>query len=449
MEIILSDEQLEAIRLIKEFITSEETAFSLVGSAGTGKTLIMNNLVKDLQQVMRVELCAPTHKAKLVLQRATGRECTTLHSLLALTPNLDIFELDFNDLIFKANEEKITIPKNGLVICDEASMINDNLFNALIKRCKERYTKILFVSDEKQLRPVKSERESLVYTVNSQFRLTKIFRQSDKNALLPILEILRNETIDYFPEKQGEEGSLLCEFDLKEFLKKYLKSIKVALENKDILETKLAAYTNARVDLYNSLIKKALFPNGKEYNKTEFITCCDNMEFEGMYSYWNSMDYIIETEPVKTTKTLPYFGDVIGWEFEVYDPLDNINKCLFIMSKSNPASVFNSLAYKLEQLRVNAVRERSYQRKAAKWGMYFQLSKSFATPIDLFVDGRLVKKKSFTEGYACTTHRLQGSTFNKIFVDMKNINTCFDEKVKQQLQYVALSRTRTDAIILQ
>ena len=32
---------------------------------------------------------------------------------------------------------------------------------------------------------------------------------------------------------------------------------------------------------------------------------------------------------------------------------------------------------------------------------------------------------------------------------MKNINTCFDEKVKQQLQYVALSRTRTDAIILQ
>ena len=95
MEIILSDEQLEAIRLIKEFITSEETAFSLVGSAGTGKTLIMNNLVKDLQQVMRVELCAPTHKAKLVLQRATGRECTTLHSLLALTPNLDIFELDF------------------------------------------------------------------------------------------------------------------------------------------------------------------------------------------------------------------------------------------------------------------------------------------------------------------------------------------------------------------
>ena len=448
-QIVLSDEQLEAIQKIKEFLSSDETAFSLVGSAGTGKTLIMNKLVNDLKGVITVQLCAPTHKAKLVLQRSTGRECTTLHSLLALTPNLDIFELDFNELIFRSNSENVTIPRNGLVICDEASMINDDLFKTLIKRCSERYTKILFVSDEKQLRPVKSERESLVYTVKHQFRLTKIFRQSDKNALLPILEILRNKSIDLFMDAVGEEGSLICEYDLKEFLIKYLKSIKIALENKDILETKLATYTNKRVDLYNSLIKKALFPNGQEYNKTEFLTCCDNIEFAGMYQFWNSMDYIIATDPIKTTKTLKYFGDVEGWEFELYDPLDDFNKRIFILSKDNDDNLFNALAYKLDQLRCNAIKERNYQRKAAKWGMYYDLNKSFTTPIDLYVDGRLVKKKSFTEGYACTTHRLQGSTFNNIFIDMQNINSCKDDKVKQQLQYVALSRTRTDAILLQ
>lgn len=448
-QIVLSDEQLEAIQKIKEFLSSDETAFSLVGSAGTGKTLIMNKLVNDLKGVITVQLCAPTHKAKLVLQRSTGRECTTLHSLLALTPNLDIFELDFNELIFRSNSENVTIPRNGLVICDEASMINDDLFKTLIKRCSERYTKILFVSDEKQLRPVKSERESLVYTVKHQFRLTKIFRQSDKNALLPILEILRNKSIDLFMDAVGEEGSLICEYNLKEFLIKYLKSIKIALENKDILETKLATYTNKRVDLYNSLIKKALFPNGQEYNKTEFLTCCDNIEFAGIYQFWNSMDYIIATDPIRTTKTLKYFGDVEGWEFELYDPLDDFNKRIFILSKDNDDNLFNALAYKLDQLRCNAIKERNYQRKAAKWGMYYDLNKSFTTPIDLYVDGRLVKKKSFTEGYACTTHRLQGSTFNNIFIDMQNINSCKDDKVKQQLQYVALSRTRTDAILLQ
>jgi hypothetical protein len=242
---------------------------------------------------------------------------------------------------------------------------------------------------------------------------------------------------------------ILWTISIKEFLIKYLKSIKIALENKDILETKLATYTNKRVDLYNSLIKKALFPNGQEYNKTEFLTCCDNIEFAGMYQFWNSMDYIIATDPIKTTKTLKYFGDVEGWEFELYDPLDDFNKRIFILSKDNDDNVFNALAYKLDQLRCNAIKERNYQRKAAKWGMYYDLNKSFTTPIDLYVDGRLVKKKSFTEGYACTTHRLQGSTFNNIFIDMQNINSCKDDKVKQQLQYVALSRTRTDAILLQ
>lgn len=444
----LSDEQLLAISKIKDFIAySKETSFSLVGSAGTGKTLIMNNLVNEIKGIP-IELCAPTHKAKLVLTRATGRDCTTLHSLLALTPNLDIFDLDFNDLIFKSNSSKITVPNNGLVICDEASMINDNLFKALEKRCLERNTKILYVSDEKQLRPVKSERESLVYTVKNQFKLTKIFRQSDKNALLPILETLRNKPIEYFADTLGEEGSLICEYNLSDFLKRYIDSLKIALANKDILETKLAAYTNARVDLYNEIIKKALFNESKEYNKGEFLTCCDNIEFEGMYEYWNSMDYIIESDPIKTTRELPYFGEVIGWEFLLYDPLDKINKCLFILSRDNSTFVFDSLAYKIESLRLNAIKDKS-KRKIAKWAMYFNLMKSFATPINLYVDGRLVKKKSFSAGYACTTHRLQGSSFNKIFIDMKNINTCIDDKVRQQLQYVALSRTRSDAVILQ
>lgn len=448
MEIQLSDEQLEAIKRIKDFITeSDEIAFSLVGSAGTGKTLVMNTLVKELSG-LPIVLCAPTHKAKLVLERSTHRTCITLHSLLALNPILDIFDLDLNMLLFQSNDDKVEIPYHGLVICDEASMINDELFEALTKKCSERNTKILFVSDEKQLRPVKSERESLVYTVKNQFRLTKIFRQSGKNALLPILEILRNEPISSFTDAMGEEGSLICEFEMKAFLIKYLKIMKTAIEEKDILKTKLTAFTNKRVDLYNNLIKKALFPGGQEYNKGEFLTCYDNFKYRDMYEYYNSMDYIITSDPVFTTCYLPYFDDMKGWEFTLYDSSSKMNYDIFILSKENSEQDFNRLAYKIEELRVKAIRTKG-SRKAAMWGMYFSLVNSFATPIDLYLDGRLVKKKTFAEGYACTTHKLQGSTLDTIFVDMKNINTCFDKKVKQQLQYVALSRTRTDAVLLQ
>lgn len=447
-DIQLSDEQLKAIELIKNFVhNSSEIAFSLTGSAGTGKTLVMNTLVKELRKIP-IALCAPTHKAKLVLEKSTNRACITLHSLLALNPIIDIFDLDYNDLLFRSNDDKIEIPIKGLVICDEASMINDDLYKALIEKCSERKTKILFVSDEKQLRPVKSERESLVYTVKDRFRLTKIFRQSNKNALLPILEILRSEPINHFSDTFGEEGSLICESNLKNFLIRYLKTLKSAIEEKNILKTKLTTYTNSRVSLYNSLIKKALFPNGQEYNKGEFLTCYDNFKFETGSEFYNSMDYIIDEDPVFATNFLPYFDYMKGWELSLYDASLDMSFEVFMLSKENSSKDFARLAYKIEEIRTRAVKAKG-SKKVSLWAMYFSLINSFATPMDLYLDGRLIKKKTFAEGYACTTHKLQGSTLDTIFVDMKDIMNCHDQKIKQQLQYVALSRTKTDAIILQ
>ena len=59
-----------------------------------------------------------------------------------------------------------------------------------------------------------------------------------------------------------------------------------------------------------------------------------------------------------------------------------------------------------------------------------------------------IKKKTFDYGYASSTHKLQGSSINTIFIDMANINKCRNKDELRQLQYVALSRTKTDAHIL-
>jgi ATP-dependent exoDNAse (exonuclease V) alpha subunit len=65
------------------------------------------------------------------------------------------------------------------------------------------------------------------------------------------------------------------------------------------------------------------------------------------------------------------------------------------------------------------------------------------------VDGRLIRKKSFDYSYAISTHKSQGSTFDSVFVDIRNINSCNDEAVRRQLQYVALSRTKKNVLIYQ
>ena len=69
--------------------------------------------------------------------------------------------------------------------------------------------------------------------------------------------------------------------------------------------------------------------------------------------------------------------------------------------------------------------------------------------MDLYYDNRLIRKKSFDYGYACSAHKSQGSSFGEVFVDMRNINLCKDKDERRQLQYVALSRTRKDAYVLQ
>jgi ATP-dependent exoDNAse (exonuclease V) alpha subunit len=74
---------------------------------------------------------------------------------------------------------------------------------------------------------------------------------------------------------------------------------------------------------------------------------------------------------------------------------------------------------------------------------------SFTTPIDLYYDGRLIRKKSFDYSYALTAYKSQGSSYNNVLVDIRNINICKDEQIKRQLQYVALSRTRNNVLIYQ
>ena len=45
--------------------------------------------------------------------------------------------------------------------------------------------------------------------------------------------------------------------------------------------------------------------------------------------------------------------------------------------------------------------------------------------------------------------RPQGSSYDKVFVDLVDILRCRDSMLLRQLKYVALSRTRSDAIVYQ
>lgn len=128
--------QREAIRMA---LTS---GFSvLTGGPGTGKSTITRAIVsiyKAENHTKPVYLCAPTGRAAKRLSEATGEVAKTIHRLLGYVP----------DLGFSFNEDNPLTP--GLLLVDEASMIDIRLAKALFTACANGM-QVVLVGDVDQL----------------------------------------------------------------------------------------------------------------------------------------------------------------------------------------------------------------------------------------------------------------------------------------------------------
>lgn len=448
--ISLSEEQEQGLQMMKDCIASDKQISSLIyGSAGTGKSLLINHLVAHLEENnIPYCLCAPTHKAALVMEKYTKREAMTLHKLLNLSPNIQIFELDLRRLLFFTSKSSMNFPYKGVVVCDEASMINDDLYELLLTRAKEYEFHICFFGDFKQLSPVQQDSLSKIIHTQPQLELTKIYRQANDSELLPILGTLRTRPIRKFEPN----NNLKVAKDFKDFIANAKNLTTKAIESRDILQVKMAAYTNARVDAYNKLLHNLLFGESPYY-KHEFLTCHDNLEFGGV-KFYNSMDYVITEEPKETSIIIPKLPikTLPGWKVTLYDSLSKSCSFVSIISPDLDCKSRAILAETIESIRLTAIEVGKISKLKSKqyWKDYYQMINSFTTPFDIFFDNRLIRKRSFSYGYASTIHKLQGSNYDNILVDIRDvINKCHDKETLRQLEYVALSRTRNNALILQ
>jgi exodeoxyribonuclease-5 len=440
---MLDEEQQVALTRMIEFTKDNEPVLVLQGHAGTGKTFLLKEFIKYLdKEYIGYVLCAPTHKAKLVIEEATGcGDVNTVHSLLALSPNLNIFALDFGSLEFKCKGKQNGIPRNGIVIIDEASMINDEIYKLLLEKCSSVNAKLYFSGDIAQLQPVGDKKVSEVFKCNNIINLTKIHRQSGDNELLPLLDKLRISPNKSFT---NIEDTLFIYDNIENFVKDSVDAFRIAIEKQDVNYTKVLAYTNARIKSYNRVIAKFLFDNDNEYNKGEFLTGYENFNFKG-FQFYNSMDYIITEEPVPIQHVIPYYTTLLpAYNLYLYDSVNKENMRCIILSNTIDDATFEDLAKTIENIRLKALYAPDRKKASYFWKMYYQIVESFATPKDLIYDNRIIKKKTFDFGYACTVHKSQGSSYNNVFVDMNNILKCKSIDELRQMEYVSLSRTKTN-----
>jgi exodeoxyribonuclease V alpha subunit len=157
--------------------------FILSGGPGTGKTTTINMIIRYFEsEGMDIFLAAPTGRAAKRMTEATGFEAKTIHRLLEL--NSALSGDDSRKANFERNQENPL--EADVVIIDEMSMVDIQLFQALLKAILPG-TRLILVGDVDQL-PSVGPGQVLRDLMNSKafpmVTLEKIFRQAGQSDIV-------------------------------------------------------------------------------------------------------------------------------------------------------------------------------------------------------------------------------------------------------------------------
>ncbi|HYA14123.1 MAG TPA: AAA family ATPase, partial [Syntrophales bacterium] len=171
LSITLAEKQIEAVKC-----AVESKVMVITGGPGTGKTTIINAIIKIFSAIKAgIMLAAPTGRAAKRMTESTGFEAKTIHRLL---------EFSIQKGGFKKNEES---PLDcQLLIIDEASMVDTLLMHHLLKAIPVT-AKFILVGDVNQL-PSVGAGNVLKDIINSSVapvvELREIFRQAKESSIV-------------------------------------------------------------------------------------------------------------------------------------------------------------------------------------------------------------------------------------------------------------------------
>jgi tRNA A37 threonylcarbamoyladenosine biosynthesis protein TsaE len=364
------------------------TRIVVKGYAGTGKTFLLQALSEEFGN--QAVFLAPTNQAVHVLEeKITSSECSTIHRFFGLVVNKDRETKKVRDSdIYKGLK---------IIFIDESSMVDKNIYEEYIKKLVPEDIVVVFVGDPCQLSPVGHNKEkdiSPIFRDNHRtLELTQIVRQAEGNPIIQYSMQIR------------EQG-----FNIKDIPFDGNKIIK--LKSSDVPRTASAlwdrngitlTYTNKRNHQVNDAVLKVRYPNLKE----EFF---EGQDLRLDAAAKNSFDEIFALsghrfKVVRLGERAKHYAGfeiqrLIGDDGNSYDAITKEGRKVF------------------EQLKADLVAKKDFRK-------IYRLE-------DEFHDVR--------PPYSITTHKAQGSTYDVVLIDAKNLMKCWDKKERDRLAYVAVTR---------
>ncbi|MEE8350142.1 MAG: ATP-dependent RecD-like DNA helicase, partial [Acidobacteriota bacterium] len=171
LSITLAGRQIQAISS-----ALEDKVMVITGGPGTGKTTIINAILKIFTKLpVHVMMAAPTGRAAKRMREATSHQAKTIHRMLEYSLQKGGFQRNENNPL-----------KCDLLIVDEASMIDSVLMYHLLKAVPQRATLVL-VGDINQLPsvgPGNVLRDIIASGAIPVVELTEIFRQAQESSIV-------------------------------------------------------------------------------------------------------------------------------------------------------------------------------------------------------------------------------------------------------------------------
>lgn len=467
----LNDQQKSALYELEKFIEDYGTEITLSGYAGTGKSTIIGIFSKWLDHRIgrgNIVYTAPIHRANVITkQNNPNATVYTLSALFGFTPDTDEAmereSLDLRELEFRAKNQ-VKYEPGQLIIIDEASMVQDGLYEYIQKIIAKDGVSVIYVGDSAQLRPVKSDHISKVFTSDGvpQITLTKVERTGDNPILKEATRLRRGEGLSYQTDINDKgQGVLYTSNDtvINENLKQIISSEEF---NADPLHFRVITATNAAAATYNSKIRSLRYGKfAKPFVKGDILMGYSNKlrKPDGSYRLINSMDYIVQNVRDTTVKFKTDKGDI---EFKAFKLsirptgstiMDDFQ--ITVIDKNEPDSkLFEIVEYKDRLWRM--AKEAKQNKQISKYRDLVQMAFNIDNELNITKNlednqGRLKIRKAIDYGYAQTVWKSQGSTYSKVLILSNEIDTFgYGRDVMQlrnELRYVAVSRAKNFVII--
>lgn len=406
--ITLTEDQQKAMNAFQQFLLDPtETVFVLSGYSGCGKSTLVRTLLDKLPGFMKtvklinpsqkdyeVALTATTNKAAENLARITGSSATTIHSFLSLRVNTD-----YKTGITTLTPRNWHPVENYLLFIDEASYIDSKLLELIFKLTNK--CKIVFVGDPAQLTPVKSSTTPVFGANFNGAALTQVVRQAEGNPIVDLSTKFRHtvNTGEFFSFKpDGHHIQHLNEMDFHQTIIN-----EFARPDWSYADSKILAWTNKKVIAYNQFVRNQV-KGSPDFHVGDYAVCNSYLQL-GKVS-------------IKTDE-LVEITDIAGWT-DVY----GVKGRFFELNGSTNVFFPNSLEEVAARVKV-----------AKAEGNYHLLATIENTWIDL------------RAAYACTINKSQGSTFDKVFIDLSDVSRCNSGEQIARMLYVAVSRARSQVFL--